>query len=780
LKIDGQNIIFYNTPQPILTTSMKTILQVHYGITVTKVEKLNGMDNANYLVVTETQRYIFKTYPFTKDTLSLVDAENEALLFLQHTGETHTQKPIPLKDGTYCGVLAIDGQKTIFRMLSYLHGTFLAEVSQTPKIVRSLGKFLAVLDLKLEGFTNYRIEARELKWDILHLTLSKKYLNCIPDPKERSIVHYFMKQYEERVVPLLPELRKSIVHNDANEWNVLIEQDEVSGLIDFGDMAHTLLINELAIAITYTCYDKEDPLQWAVILVQSYHEVLPLQKKELGVLYFLIAARLCISVCNSAYARNEDSNNAYAFVSEKYAWQMLHRWLAINPIAAENSFLEAAGYTVTRPMAIHKLLEKRYKHMSTSLSVSYNTPIYMKGAAFQYMYDAYGNTFLDAYNNIPHVGHSHPKVVEAGQRQMAMLNTNTRYVYDSLYEYAEKLLSKFPDTLNKVFLVNSGSAATDLALRMAQVHTGLKNVLVVEHGYHGNTLSAVDVSYYKFNKPNGPGKKEHILVTPIPDTYNGQYTKDDGSAGKKYAEEAIELLQHSESPIGAFISEPILGCGGQVPLPKGYLKQLYPAIRKQGGVCISDEVQTGFGRFGDHFWGYEAQEVVPDMVILGKPIANGHPMGAVVCTSEIAASFDNGVEFFSSFGGNPVSCAIANSVLEVIEEENLQENAKIVGDYYKSLFTDLQNTYPCIGDVRGSGLFLGVEIIKDNTMEPNTELAHHIKNEMRNRYILISTDGPYDNVLKTKPPLCFSKENALQTVTEIAGILKLHYKEKTI
>jgi 4-aminobutyrate aminotransferase-like enzyme len=396
------------------------------------------------------------------------------------------------------------------------------------------------------------------------------------------------------------------------------------------------------------------------------------------------------------------------------------------------------------------------------------------------MYDAYGNTFLDAYNNIPHVGHTHPKVVEAGQRQMAKLNTNTRYLYDSLNEYAEKLLAKFPDSLNKVFFVNSGSAATDLALRMATIHTGHKKIMVMEHGYHGNTRAAIDVSYYKFSNPKGSGKKEHIVVAPIPDTYRGKYTNDNGSAGKSYAEEAINLIENSETPIGAFISEPIIGCGGQVPLAKGYLKHLYPVIRKQGGVCIDDEVQTGFGRMGDHFWGYETQEVVPDMVILGKPMANGHPMGAVVCTSEIAASFEKGVEFFSSFGGNPVSCAIALSVLEVIEEENLQENAKITGDYYKSLLAALQKKYHCIGDVRGSGLYLGVEIVKDNTMEPDTELAHHIKNELRNRHILISTDGPNDSVLKTKPPLCFSKEDAFKTVEQIDDILKKHYKTRVL
>jgi 4-aminobutyrate aminotransferase-like enzyme len=359
---------------------------------------------------------------------------------------------------------------------------------------------------------------------------------------------------------------------------------------------------------------------------------------------------------------------------------------------------------------------------------------------------------------------------------MAKLNTNTRYLYDSLNEYAEKLLSKFPGSLDKVFFVNSGSAATDLALRMAEVHTGSKRTMVMEHGYHGNTLSAVDVSYYKFNNPKGAGRKEHIVVTPIPDTYRGKYTKDDGNAGRLYAKDAIKLVENSDAPIGTFICEPMLGCGGQVPLAKGYLKHIYPVIREQGGVCIMDEVQTGFGRMGDYYWGYEAQDVVPDMVILGKPMANGHPMGAVVCTSEIASSFEKGVEFFSSFGGNPVSCAIALAVLEVIDDENLQENAKNVGDYYKSMLTALQKKYPCIGDVRGSGLYLGVEIVKDHSMDPDTWLAQHIKNELRNAYILISTDGPFESVLKSKPPLRFTKEDAIKTVEQIDKVLKNHYK----
>ena len=486
---------------------MKTILLEHFKINATRIKKLSGLDNANYLVETETERFIFKTYHYSQHMLDLVEAENNTLLFLHKEGQNNTPKPIPLQDHGYTLISNIDGKKCICRMLSYLEGKFLAEVPHTRKLFQSFGKFLAELDVKLQQFHNYTFEARKLKWDIQYLNMSKKYLEHIPDIKDRNIVYYFFKQFEENVVPIINELRTSIIYNDANEWNILVAQEEVSGIIDFGDMTHTLLINELAIAITYSCYDKDNPLEWASVLIKSYHEILPIQENELKVLYYLIAARLCISVCNSAYEREENRNNEYAFVSEKHAWQMLVRWLAINPVAAEMSFRRAVGFPIKNPLAIEKLLEKRHEHLSSILSVSYDTPIYMKGAAFQYMYDAYGNTYLDAYNNIPHVGHSHPKVVEAGQRQMAKLNTNTRYLYDSLNEYAEKLLSKFPDSLNKVYFVNSGSAATDLALRMANIHCGCEKIMVMEHGYHGNTRAAFDVSYYKFNNPKGRGKK---------------------------------------------------------------------------------------------------------------------------------------------------------------------------------------------------------------------------------------------------------------------------------
>lgn len=757
---------------------MKHLLQSEFGFQVVEIKKLNAYDNANYLIKTNTAKYIFKTYNYNKELLALVETENETLIFLQEEDKNKFPKPIQFTDGSFVKIIEIDGEETICRMLSFLDGEFLGDITHIESLFQSFGIFLAQMDIKLQKFNNYTIMARQWEWNIQYLNLNKKYINDIPNAKDRNTVSFFFQQFEEIVMPLLPGLRKQIIHNDANEWNVLVRNGKISGIIDFGDLAHSPLINELAVAITYACFDKENPLEWASIILKSYHSKLPIEEKEIKVLYYLIAARLSISVCNSAHSRKINPDNKYASVSEKSAWKMLYRWLSINPIAAENQFSAAIGLPVEKPQAIEEFVKRRHQHISPILSLSYNKPIYMVQSAFQYMYDAYGNTFLDAYNNIPHVGHSHPKIVAAGQRQMAKLNTNTRYLYDLLPEYAEKLLSKFPDSLNKVYFVNSGSAASDLAIRIAYAHTKHKKLMVMEHGYHGHTQIGTDISDYKFNNPKGQGQKDYILKTPIPDTYRGKYNNNDGSAGRLYAKEAIKNIEQSELPIAAFISEPIVGCGGQVPLAKGYLKEIYPAIRKQGGVCISDEVQTGFGRLGDYFWGFEAQKVIPDIVIIGKPMANGHPMGAVICTDEVAASFSEGVEFFSSFGGNPVSCAIGLAVLEVIEEEHLQENAKKVGDFYMSLFNDLRNEYPCIGDVRGSGLFIGVEIIKNDQLEPDIELAHIIKNELRNLNILISTDGPHDSVLKTKPPLCFTKENAQLVVENIKEVLKTYHNKK--
>ncbi|WP_350285747.1 aminotransferase class III-fold pyridoxal phosphate-dependent enzyme [uncultured Croceitalea sp.] len=748
---------------------LKEILETHFGLANTEIKKLAGYENVNYKVTTTGGSYILKTYRFDSQLFDILHAENEVLLVLADEKDYEFPKPLPFLDGSYIKTIEIDGIQQLCRMLSFLEGQFLGDIVPHENLAVHIGTFLAKMSLKLKGINNYTLKSREWEWDLQCFHLNQDYLQYIKNPRDRNLVRYFFQQYNGNVRDVIPKLRKQIIHNDANEWNLLIKDNVVSGIIDFGDVTHAPLINEVAIAMTYIAYDKPDPLKWAKNVLTGYHQVNSLLEAEIDVLYYLIAARLCTSVCNSALSKTKNPDNTYASVSELNAWSMLYKWIKYSPIQVRHEFKEALGFPTDKTDTVGTSIKRRLKHISPLLSISYKQPIAMDRAAFQYMYDKAGNTFLDAYNNIPHVGHSHPKVVEAAQRQMAILNTNTRYVYDLLAAYAERLLAKCPQSLNKVFFVNSGSAASDLAIRMAKAHTQKEHVMVMEHGYHGNTQQSIDVSDYKFSNSKGQGQKEYVLKTKLPDTYRGEFQ--DLDAGMNYAKGVDGLVQRHYGQIAAFITESVVGCGGQVPLANDYLKEVYPLIKEQGGVCIADEVQTGFGRLGDYFWGFEQQEVVPDILILGKPMGNGHPIGAVVTTDAVAASFDKGVEFFSSFGGNPVSCAVGLAVLEVIDEEGLQENAQVVGNYYRSLLKQLQNNYPTIGDVRGSGLFLGVDIVHEGTKLTNHALAQRLKNELRAKHILISTDGPDDSVLKTKPPLCFTKQNAETVVHTMDEIL---------
>src|SRR5712692_4943832 len=393
----------------------------------------------------------------------------------------------------------------------------------------------------------------------------------------------------------------------------------------------------------------------------------------------------------------------------------------------------------------------------------------------QYLYDENGRTYIDAVNNVSHVGHSHPRVVKAGQEQMAVLNTNTRYLHDNLVRYAERLCATLPEPLRVCFFVCSGGEANELALRLARTHTGRKDMIVVDAAYHGNTTSLVEISPYKFAGPGGSGAPPYVHTVPMPDLYRGEYRATDPHASEKYARhdrEIIRQAQPQERGVAAFICESLLGCGGQIVLPENYLKEAYRHVRNAGGVCIADEVQVGFGRVGTHFWGFETQGVVPDIVTMGKPIGNGHPLAAVVTTPEIAASFNNGMEYFNTFGGNPVSCAIGLAVLDVIAEEQLQANALHVGTHLMDSLRGLMERHALIGDVRGPGLFVGIELVLNReTLEPAPAQASYIANRMRERGILLSTDGPFHNVLKIKPPLVFTKDNVDFLVATLDEIL---------
>lgn len=422
-----------------------------------------------------------------------------------------------------------------------------------------------------------------------------------------------------------------------------------------------------------------------------------------------------------------------------------------------------------------ELLAARRDHLGRGLSVSYRDPLKIVRGEGQYLFDQAGNAYLDCVNNVCHVGHCHPRVVEAGRLQMAELNTNTRYLHDAIVEYAMRLTATLPEPLSVCYFVNSGSEANELALRLARAHTGGRDVIALEHAYHGHTQALIDVSHYKFAGPGGEGRPATTQVVRLPDPYRGEHRGYTEAAGRAYAADvasAADAVRAAGRRPAAFLAESISGCGGQVVFPQGYLRGAYEAARAAGAVCIADEVQVGFGRVGERFWAFELQGVTPDIVTMGKPIGNGHPLAAVVTTPEVAASFETGMEYFNTFGGNPVSCAVGLAVLDVIAEERLQEHALTVGRHLVNGLRALQGRYELIGDVRGEGLFIGVELVTDRaTLEPATTRAREAVEALRHRGILLSTDGPHANVIKIKPPLPFTTEDADRVVAELDAAL---------
>ena len=1002
-------------------TQAEALAREHFGIQG-KATPLPGEIDFNFrLDTTDGPSYTLK--------LSRPDADEQLLdmqaAVLKHLEEASLplQLPIPITDipGKPARPVRDEhGNRRYLRLLRWVPGKVFARARpHSPALLESLGRACGQLCRAMEGFRHPAAE-RDFKWDPGRLPWVKDFGHLF-EGRQAELFRHFLGLFEREAQPRLPRLRKSVNYNDANDYNVLVTANqeghpatwryEVSGFIDFGDTLYTQTVNDLAIALAYALMEKPDPLAAAVPAIRGFHAVFPLQEEEVASLFALTAARLLISVTNSAINKQAEPDNEYLLISERPAWALLGKLRDIPPVLAHYTFRHACGwepcpsapafrewarrqnfapltglrlepgqwkvmdlgvgspelgnnenfneeqrflrhiermmeeagvsagaggYGEVRPFyttdaylrmgndgpqwrSLHlgldiwgaagtpvyapcegkvhsftdnaherdygptiilehepedgprfftlyghlnreclaglhvgmpvsrgqqiaafgkvsengawpphlhfqvmldtlgnegdfpgvgfpeqwptwksicpnpeplaglpegatrpereelppgEVLRKRRSHLGRSLSISYHRPLHMVRGFMQYLYDTSGRRYLDTVNNVPHVGHQHPRVVRAAQQQMELLNTNTRYLHTHIVRFAEELLARLPPELSVVHFVNSGSEANELALRLARAYTGQRDMVVVEVGYHGNTNACVDVSSYKFDGKGGRGAPGWVQVAPIPDPYRGLHRgAGAGPAYAEYVQKAIGKVQQQGRGIAGFLAESILSCGGQVAPPPGYLREAYRYVREAGGVCIADEVQVGFGRVGEAFWGFGLQGVVPDIVVMGKPIGNGHPLGAVACRPEIAAAFANGMEYFNTFGGNPVSCAIGREVLRVVEEEGLQEHARQVGNYLLEGLRSLQQQYPIIGDVRGHGLFLGFELVKNReSLAPATAPASYLANRMREKGVLMSTDGPYDNVLKIKPPMCFGRDNAdflLQMLEEV-------------
>jgi 4-aminobutyrate aminotransferase-like enzyme len=406
-----------------------------------------------------------------------------------------------------------------------------------------------------------------------------------------------------------------------------------------------------------------------------------------------------------------------------------------------------------------KLTSRRQALLGAAYQLFYEKPVHLVRGEGVWLYDADGRKYLDMYNNVAHVGHCHPQVVAAICDQARTLNTHTRYLHDNVVDLAERLTAKFPTDLDTAMFCCTGSEANELALRIAAAVTGREGLIVVDYAYHGNSKATFEISSSDIPADEVP---DYVVTVPAPDTFRGQYRGED--AADKYAShvvDAIKLLKSRGIKPAAVVIDTIISSSGIVSPPPGYLARVAEIIRDAGGLFIADEVQPGFGRTGKNFWGYEADDFVPDIVTMGKPMGNGHPIAGLVTRRDIVQDFSKKAHYFNTFGGNPVSCAAGLAVLDIIEREELQQNALNVGQYLVDGLRRLAEDHDCIGDVRGSGLFIALELVSDHEARtPATDLAKSVVEGLRERGILTGSIGPDSNILKLRSPMTLNTDNA--------------------
>jgi len=724
-------------------------------------------------------RFVLKVAAADEDA-AFVDAQHEALARVAKAVPI-CPRVVPTLDGAPTSMVEHDGRRHLVRLVTWLDGTPLANATEPgPALLLDLGRRLGELDAALAGWDHPALH-RPFEWSLAQGTdVVGRYAALVDDREHRGRIDTLMDRVHRDTLPLLGSVRRGAIHNDANDHNVVVDDagTRVSGIIDFGDMHHGWVVGELAIAAAYAMLDATEPLDVVASLVAGYHQTYPLRPDELDAVWGLACLRLCVSAAMAAHQKRQRPGDPYLEISQGPIRRTLPKLLE-RPFALGRQVVrDAAADRVApaRPASTEHVASGRAERIGSSLSIGYRRPVHLSRGWMQYLLDTEGRRLLDAYNNVPHVGHAHPRVVAAAVHQQRRLATNTRYLYEALPHYAQRLTATLPEPLSVCFVVNSASEANELALRLARVATRRRDVLVLDAAYHGHTTGLIDISPYKHRGPGGEGTPSGVHVAPLPDLYRGRFRSpahdDSGVADAVagYVASVQACLDAAPGQVGAFIAETCPSVGGQLVLPRGYLPEVYARVRAAGGLCIADEVQTGYGRLGDCFYAFEEHGVVPDVVVLGKPIGNGHPLAAVVTTPAIAEAFDNGMEFFSTFGGNPVSCAVGIAVLDVVQDEGLMAHAGRVGERLVAGLRSLAAQHPTVGDVRGRGLFLGAELVSDpEARVPDAARATAVVNVMRDAGVLIGTDGPDHNVLKIRPPMPFDLDDAdrlLETLSD--------------
>lgn len=712
------------------------------------------------------------------DASGVIEMQTQALLhIIRELPDLPVMRPLPTLDGgLYATLEDTDGNGHLVRLFTFLPGRMMSSVDLDAQALGWFGSTVARMGISLRGFF-HPAGGYKILWDLKHTAQLRPFVDLVSDDERRSICKRALDRFEQHALPALPGLRGQIIHNDLTLDNVLLDDARsVSGIVDFGDLTHSALICDLAIALVSLMWERPDPFEAAEAAIAGYGSVLLIEDAEADLLGDLVSARLIalILIANWRVALYPENTN-YITANAESAWGLLERFDAVGLSRVARRLRAACkGGGSSRSGAgcppTEDLLERRRNVLSPALSpLSYEHPLHLVRGEGSWMFDTSGNRYLDAYNNVPVVGHSHPRVSRAIADQSRTLNTNTRYLHRSVIELAERIVATMPDGLDTVLFVNSGSEANDVAWRLATAYTGAPGAIVTANAYHGVTTATLALSPEEWIEGELPA---HVERVPAPDGYRGIHRRESPDWAGRYARhlgEAVTRMQSRGIEPAAFYVDSLFTSDGIFAPPPLYLQSGVDCVRQAGGLIVADEVQSGFGRTGAHMWSFQAAGIVPDFVTLGKPMGNGHPIAAVVTRTQIAERFASKSDIFSTFGGNPVASRAGLAVLDVLEDEALQERAGEVGGYLQEKLKELMRGHESIGDVRGAGLMIGVELVEDaKERRPHSRLAHAVMNRMKDKGVLVGSTGPDGNVLKIRPPLVLATAEA----DSIAGKLR--------
>ena len=765
--------VMHAAPPALTPEQAREIARERFGVDG-EVRPLVSERDQNFAIDTGDGAWVIKISNAAEER-GVVEMEVAAV---EHVAGTDPGLPVPVARPALDGATVVEvtaGEAThLVRLLPHLPGRTWQPPELDEQVVAGIGEVTARMGHALRGFF-HPAAGRVIEWDQKHLPELARHADLVADPARRALLDRVLERWERNVEPALPSLRAQVIHNDVTLDNLLLDEaGNVTGVIDFGDMAHTALVLDVPATLQSLVREREDIFAVAGAFLPSYASVLPLEPMEAELLGDLLAGRMAQTILISAWRTPRFPDNDYITGWERPAWVLLEQLEAAGWEEAGRRLAVMARAPVRRgrssaPPPDDDLRARRTVLGSALEALTYRRPLHLVSGAGAWMHDAAGRGYLDAYNNVPVVGHAHPRVVDAIARQASLLNTNTRYLHAAVVELAERITASMPpgSGLDTVMFVNSGSEANDLAWRLSMIATGGDAGLVTDWAYHGVTAAIADFSPSEWAPDEHP---DGVETFPAPDTFHPAYA--DADAARAAMGAAVERLRmRRRRPAALFLDGFFTADGIFTPEPET-VAALVAAAREAGALYVADEVQSGHGRGGDGLWRFPAWGVHPDVVTLGKPMGNGHPIAAVVTRAELADRMAARTTFFSTFGGNPVACAAALAVLDVIEEERLVQNAAAVGERLRDQLRELAARHPAIADVRGRGLMTGVELADPATRASATALARDIRDELRERGVLIGTTRREKNVLKIRPPLCISLDEAqiiVRTLDEALG-----------